>query len=121
MSSAKKNAISPDKVALYDKLIATNPKVIRKGDTNPYTSHNGHMFTHLSPPGTLAIRLAPEEVKAFLKKCKTTLFESYGVLKVDWVVVPDGLLKKTTELQRYFDLSYEYVKSLKPRASARRR
>jgi hypothetical protein len=121
VSSAKKNAIFPDKVALYNKLIATNPKVTRKGDTNPYTSHNGHMFTHLSPPGTLAIRLAPEEVEAFLKKYKTTLFESYGVLKKDWVVVPDSLLKKTTELQRYFDLSYEYVKGLKPKASARHR
>ena len=38
------------KIALYDKLLATNPQIKRKGKTNPYTSHNGHMFTHLAPP-----------------------------------------------------------------------
>jgi hypothetical protein len=27
---------------LYEKLVATNPKVERKGDTMPYTSLNGH-------------------------------------------------------------------------------
>jgi hypothetical protein len=120
VSAAKKDAIAPDVVALYDKLIRTNPEVVRKGDTNPYTSHNGHMFTHLSPPGTLAIRLAPADVEAFLKKYKTTLFKIYGVVKKDWVVVPDGLLRKTTELQKYYDLSYKYTKGLKPKGTARR-
>lgn len=56
------------KIALYDKLIATNSKITRKGKTNPYTSHNGHMFTHLAPPGMLAIRLSPADVEAFIKK-----------------------------------------------------
>jgi hypothetical protein len=121
VSAVKKDIIAREIVALYDKLIRTNPKVVRKGDTNPYTAHNGHMFTHLSPPGTLAIRLAPADVEAFLKKYKATLFEAYGVVKKDWVVVPDSLFKKTKELQKYYDMSYEYVKGLKPKASARRR
>jgi hypothetical protein len=107
------------KIALYDKLIATNPDVERKGDTNPYTSHNGHMFTHLAPPGTLAIRLAPDDVEAFLKKYKTKFFETYGVVKKDWVVVPDSLLAKTSELRQYFDRSLRYVKTLKPKAAAK--
>lgn len=37
--------IPPDKLALYDKLIATNPEIERKGVTMPYTSVNGHMLT----------------------------------------------------------------------------
>jgi hypothetical protein len=111
------SGIPAEKLALYKKLIATNPKVALKGDTNPYTSHNGHMFTHLAPPGTLAIRLAPDDVAVFLKKYKTKLFEAYGVVKKDWVVVPDGLLAKTKELQKYFDLSFQHVKSLKPKSS----
>lgn len=117
MPTAKKTAIPLEKLALYERLVATNPQVKRKGDTNPYTSHNGHMFTHLAPPGTLAIRLAPEDAEAFLKKYKTKLFESYGVVKRDWVVVPDALLRKTAELKKYFDLSFAHVKSLKPKAS----
>jgi hypothetical protein len=117
MANTKKGAIPAEKLALYEKLLATNPHIVRKGDTNPYTSHNGHMFTHLAPPGTLAIRLASEDVESFLKKYKAKLFESYGVVKKDWVVVPEGLLRKTAELKKYLDLSFAYVKSLKPKAS----
>ncbi len=41
--------------ALYDKLIATNPKIERRGANNPYTALNGNMFTLLNPPnGDLA-------------------------------------------------------------------
>lgn len=117
---AKKTTIPAATIALYDKLIATNPGVTRRGDTNPYTSHNGHMFTHLAPPGTLAIRLAPEDVDAFLKKYKSKLFEAYGVVKKDWVVVPDALLKKTAELKKYFEASYRHAQSLKPKAAAKK-
>jgi len=35
-------------LALYEKLVATNPKVERKGATMPYTSLNGHMFSLLT-------------------------------------------------------------------------
>jgi hypothetical protein len=33
-------AAPADKVALYEKLVATNPAVKRKGAANPYTSLN---------------------------------------------------------------------------------
>jgi len=33
----------------------------------------------------------------------------------EYVTVPDSLLKDTKTLQQYFQLSYEYVKSLKPK------
>lgn len=114
------SSIPAAKLALYERLLATNPKIELKGKTNPYTSHNGHMFTHLSPPGTLAIRLPPSEVEAFLKKYKTTLFETYGVVKKDWVVVPDRLLAKTEELAPYLELSYRFVKTLKPKTAAKK-
>jgi hypothetical protein len=105
---------------LYEKLVKTIPDVERKGATNPYTSVNGHMFSHLTPSGTLAIRLPKEELEKFMAKFKTTLFESYGVVKKDWAVVPDSLLKDTRTLQKYFKLSYEYVKTLKPKPSGKR-
>ncbi len=111
----------PDaKLRLYEKLLATNPKIERRGKTNPYTSHNGHMFTHLAPPGTLAIRLPPDEIDAFLEKYKTTLFEAYGVVKKDWVVVPDRLFAKTAELAPYLDKSYRFVRTLKPKTAGKR-
>ena len=54
-------------------------------------------------------------MEAFLKKHKTTPFESYGVVKKGWVTVPDTLLQKTKELKKYLKISHEYVKTLKPK------
>ncbi|MGA2905802.1 MAG: hypothetical protein ABSD98_18410 [Candidatus Korobacteraceae bacterium] len=115
MATAKKSTIPAEKLELYDKLIATNPKIERKGANNPYTSLNGNMFTLLNPPGRLAIRLPQAERERFIKKYKTTLFEAYGAVMKEYVAVPDGLLPKTKELARYLDLSYECVKTLKPK------
>ena len=46
MATLKKSASNPA-VDLYDRLIATMPKLERKGAANPYTSLNGNMFTLL--------------------------------------------------------------------------
>src|SRR5580765_4408912 len=115
MATKKEKSAPSDKIALYDKLIATNPAVERKGDTNPYTSCNGNMFTHLTPEGVLAIRLPEKDREIFIKKYKTKLQESYGVIRKEYVVVPDSLLGKTRELKIYFDISYAYAQQLKPK------
>jgi hypothetical protein len=105
---------------LYEKLVATNPKVERKGATVPYTSLNGHMFSYLSKEGKLALRLPPVEREAFLKKYKAKLCEAYGKVQPEYVEVPDSLLASAKELKKYFDCSYEYVGSLKPKATAKK-
>ena len=107
--------IPQEKIAFYDRLIATNPEIERKGVTNPYTSYNGHMFTHLGKTGTCGIRLPKEARKAFLEKYNTTLYESHGAVMKEYVAVPDELLADTEQLKTYLDLSYKYVKSLKPK------
>ena len=115
MPTKKTNTVPPDKFAQYQKLVATNPKVELKGATIPYTSHNGHMFSNFNPDGTLGLRLPPDKIEAFIKKYKTKLVEAYGIVRKEYVVVPDDLLKKTKELKPYFDISFEYVTSLKPK------
>lgn len=106
---------------LYEKLAATNPSVERKGAAVPYTSRNGHMFSYLSKEGKLELRLPPEAREAFLKKYKVKLCEAYGKVQPEYVEVPDALLAKTGELKSYFDLSYEYVGSLKPKSTAKKK
>jgi hypothetical protein len=115
VAKKKESKIPAETLELYEKLIATRPEIERKGDVHPYTSVNGHMFTYLDQSGVLGIRLAHEDVDPFLKKYKTTLFETYGVVKKDWVAVPASLLLKTRELQKYLDRSYEFTKTLKPK------
>jgi len=107
-------------LALFEKLVATNPKVERKGATMPYTSLNGHMFSLLTKDGYLIIRLAPADQEAFLKKYKTKVPVQYGAVMKEYVEVPDALLKKTDELRKYFDLSHAYVSSLKPKATKKK-
>jgi hypothetical protein len=119
VGTSKKSANPVDQVALYEKLIATNPKIERKGAANPYTSLNGHMFTLLHS-GSLAIRLPEDKREEFLKKYKTTLYEAYGTVMPEYVTVPDTLLKNTTELRKYLEFSYEYVKTLKPKATKKK-
>ena len=107
-------------LALYEKLVATNTQVERKGATMPYTSLNGHMFSLLTREAWLALRLPSDAREAFLKKYKTKLCVQYGTVMKEYVQVPDGLLKKTKELQKYFDLSYAYVGSLKPKPTTKK-
>jgi hypothetical protein len=121
MPIPKKNVSSPDKVALYDKLIATHPEIERKGAANPYTSLNGNMFTVFLPPGRLALRLPEDEREKFLKKYKTALFEAYGTVMPEYVAVPDSLLSKTLELKKYLAISYEYAKTLRPKPSTKKK
>ena len=114
-ATKKTSQIPADKLQLFEKLIASLPEIERKGDVHPYTSANGHMFTYLDQSGTMGLRLPKDELEAFLTKYKTTLFESYGVIKKNWAAVPDALLKNTKELKKYLEISYAYVKTLKPK------
>jgi len=121
MSASKKNVPPGEKLELYEKLVATQPEVERRGDSVPYTSLNGNMFSYLHASGAMALRLPGGEREKFLAKYKTKLFEAYGVVQKEYVTVPDALLENTSELKHYFAVSYEYAKSLKPKPTKKRK
>ena len=107
-----KSTIPAAKLALYEKLIATDPKIERKGATIPYTSANGKMFTYLSPTGDLRLRLPPDERQAFMKKYKAKVVVQHGVVMKDFVAVPPGLLARTAELKKYLTISRGFAEQL---------
>jgi hypothetical protein len=72
---------------------------------------------YLHPSGSMALRLPAGEREKFLKKYNTTLFEAYGAVQREYVTVPGALLKNTKALQKYFELSWAYAKTLKPKPS----
>ena len=121
MAKPQKSAAPADKLELYEKLVATLPGVERKGATVPYTSLNGHMFSYLSKDGKLALRLPDGPREEFLRKYKARLCQAYGIVQPEYVEVPDLVLLKTSELKKYFDSSYEYVVSLKPKPTAKKK
>lgn len=60
----KGEKLSRDKMeAFYDKLIATHEHAERKGDTIPYTSLNGHMYSFISKQDELTLKLPAESAR----------------------------------------------------------
>lgn len=112
MTSKKTNTIPAAKLALYEKLIATDPSIERKGATIPYTSANGKMFTYLSPTGDLRLRLPEDERNAFMKTYRTKLALSNGVVMKEFVAVPPGLFARTAELKSYLAISRAHAERL---------
>jgi hypothetical protein len=108
-----------DKIALYSKIIANQAGVELKGDTIPYTSLNGHMYSYLSKENVFALRL-PETARAeFIEQYKTTLMIAYGIIQKEYVVVPDALLVDTVALIPWFQRSFAYVNTLKPKPATK--
>ncbi len=107
----------PEQLAFYEKLVETIPGLERKGDTVPYTSLNGHMFSYLDKEGKLALKLPKNELETFIEKFKTGYHCAYGIIQKDYATVPDALLKNTNELSEFFIKSHEYIKTLKPKPS----
>ena len=111
-----KNPIPIERLELYDKLIATDPKIERKGKTIPYTSMNGHMFTFLSTDGTMGLRLSKDDREEFIQKYNSNLMNQYGRVMKEFIEVPNELLSDTKSLSKYLQKSFYYVSKLKPKS-----
>lgn len=112
IACAMTRRIRAERQEQYDRLIATQAGVNRKGATVPYTSVNGHMFSFLSASGTLALRLQKDDREAFLKRYAATLHEAHGRVMKEYVTVPVARLADTDQLSPYFRASYAYVAAL---------
>jgi TfoX/Sxy family transcriptional regulator of competence genes len=113
-------AHSAELIQQYDRLIAAQPGVVRKGATIPYTSVNGHMFSFLSEAGALALRLPAVDREAFLERHGASLHEAHGTVMKEYVTVPEELFGDTAQLLPYFQASFAYAASLKPKPTTRK-
>jgi len=112
--------MDPEIVARYDAHIAAHPDIQRKGAANPYTSVNGHMFSCLNKEGHVALRMSKEDRAAFVEKYKTPPFISYNTVMKEYVLVPDEIFHSDQRFQHYLNMSYDYVRSLKPKPTTRK-
>jgi len=117
MSSAYKGP--PDRLAFYERLIATVPEIERKGATMPYTSRNGHMFSFLDPIGSMALRLPAGARQEFIDLYSSALAEQHGHTMPEYVVVPNNLLERTDELRPWLSRSHDWIGTLKPKPTTR--
>lgn len=102
---------------LYDRLVALQPHIQRKGKTMPYTSANGHMFSLLNKAGEIGIRLSKESGQAFMEKYDSTIFKSHGSVVRGYVLVPDTLLDDLEIVAKYLEEGHQYVLSLPAKSS----
>jgi hypothetical protein len=104
--------------ARYAELVATVPDAELKGAKMPYTSMNGNMYSYLGENG-VGLRLPADVREEFLVTYQTTLYHAYGIVQKEYVTVPAELLAKTDELAPYFRASFDYAKTLRPKATKR--
>jgi hypothetical protein len=121
MAAKKKITLPEEPLKLYNQLIALHPEIERKGATMPYTSVNGHMFSFLDKTGTMSLRLSKDDRAHFITKYNTKLSEQHGRIMKDYVLVPETLLKQTETLLEHLKISYDYVKSLKPKPTKKKK
>jgi hypothetical protein len=116
----KKTYEGPERaLPLYESVVAGNPLVERKGVTTPYTSRNGHMFSFLDAGGAMALALPADRQAEFLARYDTHVVEQHGRVMRDFVAVPARLLARTNELQPWFDVSFEWTGTRKPKPTTR--
>jgi TfoX/Sxy family transcriptional regulator of competence genes len=109
----------PEKVRLYEALIASLPGVERKGAAFPYTSLNGNMFSILSKEGVMGLRLAKADREAFLSDHGASLYTSHGATMPEYVAVPGDLLADTARMQSYVAKSFAYAQTLKSKPTTK--
>ena len=118
MAKPKAVTAPPERVALYERLLASVEGVDRKSNFgSAYTALNGNMYTMISKHGVVGIRLPEPERTAFLERHATELFRgdpAWPPAK-EFVAVPDALLEDTEALRPVLERSLAYVRTLKPK------
>lgn len=120
----KATSVPPDKLRLYETLVAGTPGIESKANFGAaYTAVNGNMYSMISKYGVVGIRLPEPDHSAFLAKYKTTVFRADPAWppNKEYVAVPDTLLRDTVALRPYLKASYQYARSLKPKAGSKKK
>ena len=104
-----------EKLKIYDELVAKCPRFERKGQTVPYTSANGHMFSLLNKSGEIGIRFSKEVQKKYIEEFDSTIFKSYNSIMHGYVLIPAKMLEDLDNVAGYLNESYDYVMSLEPK------
>jgi hypothetical protein len=109
----------PKNLELYTRLMSAVPEADIKGNSMPYTSINGNMYSFLKD-GSAALRLAEDDRRDFIKKFKSKLFETLGTVMTEYVTVSPALLKNTKELRPFVKKSFGYAKTLKAKPTKKK-
>ncbi len=105
-----------DALTRYAAVVDTAGDIV-KGAKNPYTSHNGHMFSFLDADGTMALRLPDGLADEFLATYDSGPVTQYGRVMRGYVSVPDDLLSDADEIVSWFRKAHEWIGTFDPKGT----
>jgi TfoX/Sxy family transcriptional regulator of competence genes len=122
MAAPSRTSVPPDRLALYERLLASVPGIESKSNFGSgYTAVNGNMYSMISKYGVVGIWL-PEDVRAeFVERFGAVMFQADPAWPVSkkLVAVPDDLLEDTETLRPYMEASYRFALTLRPKPTTR--
>ena len=118
MADSNAPGVPPERLAQYERLVATVPGLERKGAALPYTSVNGNMFSYLAD-GSLVLRLGADDRARFMERYGTGLHVAHGRPQQEYVDVPDELLADTAAAAPWFAASHAHALTLRPKPTKR--
>lgn len=103
-----------DLVALFEAAISAANQIERKGNANPYTSANGHMFSQINKDNQLGIRLPKPRQKELLDEYGAGPFKSYGATMRDYVCVTEEMLSDQALIISLLQEGLAFVSAMPP-------
>ena len=82
---------------------------------------NGYIFSFLSKEGDMGLRLSKSDREEFIEKFNTNLIEQHGRIMKEFVQVPLSVLSDTETINNYLRKSFNYVASLKPKKTKKKK
>ena len=122
MSAAKAVKAPPEKLALYQRLLAAVPGIQEKSNFgSAYTAVNGNMYSMISKYGVVGIRLSAADRDDFLRQYKSELYRADPAWppSKEMVAVPDELLEDTPQLSPWMARSLAYAQALRPKPTTK--
>lgn len=109
----------PEKLAVYQELVAGFDDLAIKGKATAYTSVNGNMFSFLSPDGNLAFRLSDTDRAKYESIFGPSHVIQYNSVMRGYVLVRDELASDRDDLAIWFSRCVIHARTLKPKPSKR--
>lgn len=104
-----------DTIDRYLAVIDKMDGVEKKGKTMPYTSSNGYMFSFIDKEDKISLRLSEEDRAVLLDEHGANQSVQHGRIMKEFVCLPNTILAQEKELLAFFEKSYNYTNSLKPK------
>jgi len=100
---------------------ASSGDAVVKGAKSPYTSRNGHMFSFLDGEGSAALRLPENLGEEFRSNYERGPVVQYGSVMRGYVSVSAELLANADELTVWFDQAYDWIGTLPPKPTSKKK